>query len=69
MTVTINREYMSDLLVGKTLNDARSEVAEQYVINIIEQDGVKNSVPEELRWQRINVAVENNLVTKVLFIG
>jgi hypothetical protein len=73
MTVTISKQYMSQLLVGQKLKDAQALLAGDYLINVLKENGKdvqkKEQLSKKVHWQRINVAVEDQQVTEVLFIG
>lgn len=63
-------EQIADSVVGYCLADAQ-KLAENfgYTIRVVREDGVDQAVTDDLREDRINVAVENGAVTEVVSMG
>ena len=52
-------------IIGKTVEEATAFVRRVVKIRVIEQDGVKNMLTGDMRTNRMNVVVENGLITSI----
>ena len=52
-------------LVGKTVDEAESEVKDSYIIRVVKADGVPAILTNDVRLNRINVITKNGVICEV----
>lgn len=56
-------------LIGFSAKEAREKVKNEYYIRVIKKDGEEIPYSSELAYDRINVALKNELICEICFLG